>query len=165
MSSPFNKKIQKFCIFLLIFFMNRCIIEAITQEKRFIIMSTVREEIAKNLLYYRKKSGYTQKQLAEKLGVKNSAVSNWENGQNSIDIETLCKACEIFQITLNDMYGRFSDTDAYTAHERSVLAAYRNNPGMQSAVDKLLGIEDGGDIAEDMANTVKVTLAKSTTSK
>ena len=103
-------------------------------------MSTVREEIAKNLLYYRKKNGYTQKQLAEKLGVKNSAVSNWENGQNSTDIETLCKACEIFCVTLNDMYGRYSSAEEYTEHEKAVIFAYRSNPNMQSAVDKLLGV-------------------------
>lgn len=123
-------------------------------------MSTVREEIAKNLLYYRKKNGYTQKQLAEMLGVKNSAVSNWENGQNSIDIETLCKACDIFHITLNDMYGRFSDTDVCTLHERAVLMAYRNNPSMQSAVDRLLGVEEEGkDIAQDASATIRAGTA------
>lgn len=74
------------------------------------MMSTVRDEIAKNLLYYRKKSGLTQKELAEKLGVKNTAVSNWESGNNSIDIDTLFRACEIFEVTLNDMYGKYSST-------------------------------------------------------
>lgn len=43
-------------------------------------MGTVRDEIAKNLLFYRKKLGLTQKELSIKLGVKNSAVSNWEKG-------------------------------------------------------------------------------------
>ena len=71
-------------------------------------MATVKDEIAKNLLYYRKKSGLTQKELAAKLGVKNTAVSNWESGNNSIDIETLFSACEIFGVTLNDMYGKYS---------------------------------------------------------
>ncbi len=71
-------------------------------------MSTVKEEIAKNLLFYRKKAGFTQKELAAKLGVKNTAVSNWESGNNSIDIETLFAACEIFGVTLNDMYGKYS---------------------------------------------------------
>ena len=71
-------------------------------------MSTVRDEIAKSLLFYRKKCGLTQKELAEKLGVKNTAVSNWESGNNSIDIETLFLACEIFGVTLNDMYGKYS---------------------------------------------------------
>lgn len=72
-------------------------------------MSTVRDEIAKNLLFYRKKAGLTQKELAEKLGVKNTAVSNWESGNNSIDIETLFNACRIFGVSVNDMYGIYSN--------------------------------------------------------
>ncbi len=104
-------------------------------------MQTIREEIAKNLLYYRKKSGMTQKQLAELIGVKNTAVSNWESGNNSIDIDTLALACEIFGVTLNDMYGRYTPTeDTYTPHEKEVIVAYRNHPNMQEAVDTLLGI-------------------------
>ena len=126
------------------------------------------DTIGKRISEYRKKKNLKQDELAEMLGVKNSAVSNWENGQNSIDIETLCKACEIFHITLNDMYGRYSDTDVCTPHERAVLAAYRNNPGMQSAVDKLLGVEEeGADIAEDMSATIRAgaALPKSTAIK
>lgn len=61
--------------------------------------------VAQNIKIYRKKAGLTQKQLAELLGVKNTAVSNWENGQNSIDTEILFKFCKIFNITLNDVYG------------------------------------------------------------
>ncbi len=104
-------------------------------------MQTIREEIAKNLLYYRKKSGMTQKQLAELIGVKNTAVSNWESGNNTIDIDTLALAGEIFGVTLNDMYGRYTPTeDTYTPHEKEVIVAYRKHPNMQEAVDTLLGI-------------------------
>ena len=117
-------------------------------------MGTIKDEIAKNLLYYRKKFGYTQKQLAEMLGVKNSAVSNWENGQNAIDIETLVKACEIFGITINDMYGSSNEQIKMNSHEEKVILAYRNNPEMQSAVDKLLGIDDDEALIEDMGNTI-----------
>lgn len=82
-------------------------------------MGSIRDEISKNLLFYRKKSGMTQKELAEKLGVKNSAVSNWEKGVNSIDIETLFKACTIFEITVNDMYGLFSNNTVVIDEEVS----------------------------------------------
>lgn len=75
-------------------------------------MGTIRDEISKNLLYYRKKNGLTQKELADKLGVKNSAVSNWEKGLNSIDIETLFEACKVFNISINDMYGEYSNEPA-----------------------------------------------------
>lgn len=64
----------------------------------------IKEIIAKNLLYYRKKNKITQKELADKLGVKHNAISAWENGVNSIDIDTLFQICKIFGITVNDMY-------------------------------------------------------------
>ena len=64
----------------------------------------IKEIIAKNLLYYRKKNKITQKELADKLGVKHNAISAWENGVNSIDIDTLFQICQIFGITVNDMY-------------------------------------------------------------
>jgi transcriptional regulator with XRE-family HTH domain len=59
----------------------------------------------KNILFYRKKNKLTQKQLAEKIGVQNSAISNWENGTNSIDIETLFKVCEVLGISMNTVFG------------------------------------------------------------
>lgn len=90
-------------------------------------MAAVKDEIAKNLLYYRKKSGLTQKELAEKLGVKNTAVSNWESGNNSIDIETLFSACEIFGVTLNDMYGKYSpvfSSNSELSNDEELLIAH-----------------------------------------
>ena len=54
-------------------------------------MKTVKEELANNIRKYRKERGLTQKELADLVGVKNSAVSNWESGQNSIEIELLFK--------------------------------------------------------------------------
>lgn len=126
-------------------------------------MGSVRDEIAKNLLYYRKKKGYTQIKLAELLGVTSAAISNWEKGANSIDIDTLVKACNIFGATLNDMYGIYFDKEddsetkknpitikgkeltardlLFSDHERNLITAYRENPNMQEAVDRLLGID------------------------
>lgn len=107
-------------------------------------MSTVKEEIAKNLLFYRKKAGLTQKQFANMLGVKNTAVSNWESGNNSIDIETLFAACEVFGVTLNDMYGKYSTESSSSvqdlpADESQLLATYRalNNQGKEYILQTL----------------------------
>jgi Predicted transcriptional regulators len=74
-------------------------------------MPSIREEIAKNIRFHRKKNDYTQKDLAKKLGVTASAISNWETGDNSIDIDTLVLICDLFQVTLNDMYGVYCDSD------------------------------------------------------
>ena len=86
--------------------------------------NTVRETIAKNLLFYRKQHKMTQKELALQLGVRNSAISNWETGVNSIDIDTLVKACEIFGTTINDMYEAQSD-HTVTSSEMEHIKKYR----------------------------------------
>ena len=98
-------------------------------------MPTVKDEVAKNLLYYRKKNRMTQKHIAECLGVKHNAVSSWENGANSIDIELLFKICEIFKISVNDMYGIYSNSQAehFTKEEKELLRDYQmlNNQGKE----------------------------------
>lgn len=76
----------------------------------------IKEIVAKNLLFYRKKNKITQKQLAEQLGVKHNAISAWENGVNSIDIDTLFKVCKIFGVTVNDMYDMEEESSTKAAH-------------------------------------------------
>ena len=126
-------------------------------------MATVKEEIAKNLLFYRKKSGLTQKELAAKLGVKNTAVSNWESGNNSIDIETLFSACEIFGVTLNDMYGRYSASESSSAvlsqSEERLLSAFRslNQQGQEYIMQTISMAEQVYKNADCAANLEKQT--------
>lgn len=50
-----------------------------------------------NLKMYRKQNGFTQEQVAERLGVSRQAVAKWEKGESLPDIESV--------ITLADMYG------------------------------------------------------------
>ena len=76
----------------------------------------IKETVAKNLLFYRKKNKITQKELADQLGVKHNAISSWENGVNSIDIDTLFKVCKIFGVTVNDMYDMKEEPTTLAAH-------------------------------------------------
>jgi len=62
-------------------------------------MENVKEIIAKNLVYLRKKSKMTQQQLAEKLNYSDKAISRWEHAETLPDIETLCKVCDIFGVS------------------------------------------------------------------
>ncbi len=54
-----------------------------------------------NLKLYRKQSGMTQEQVAEKLGVSRQAVAKWESGESLPDIENI--------IALSDLYGTSVD--------------------------------------------------------
>jgi transcriptional regulator with XRE-family HTH domain len=105
-------------------------------------MGNVRDEIAKNILYYRKKAGMTQKELADAVGAKKSSVSNWELAQNSPDIDTFVKVCTVLGVSVSDVFGVYSSKyESITPHERTMLDAYRARPEMQEAVDTLLGIK------------------------
>ncbi len=54
-----------------------------------------------NLKLYRKQNGFTQEQVAERLGVSRQAVAKWERGESLPDIENV--------IALSDMYGTTVD--------------------------------------------------------
>lgn len=63
------------------------------QRRKVIYMTTtsdkqLKENIQKNLIFYRKKMKKTQKDLAAALGVSAAAISSWECGNNSPDIDT-----------------------------------------------------------------------------
>ena len=105
-------------------------------------MGEVRNEIAQKLLYYRKLKGITQRQLADRIGVKHNSISACEKGTNAIDIEVLYRICCVLDITISDIYGRFgnsgNETLSYT--ERQIVESYRQQPEMQLAVRRVLDI-------------------------
>lgn len=55
---------------------------------------------------YRRKLNITQESLAQKLGVTNQAVSKWESDQCCPDVMLLPKIADVFEITLDALFGR-----------------------------------------------------------
>ena len=51
----------------------------------------------------RKKKKITQGQLAEKLGVTQGAVSQWENGLSFPDVRLLVKLSEVLDCTVDEL--------------------------------------------------------------
>jgi transcriptional regulator with XRE-family HTH domain len=101
----------------------------------------------KKILLYRKKKGYNQKELADRLGIGATTVSGWERGAYTPDIDTLFVICRLLGVTLNDMFGidEFSDANALTVTgiERDIVLAYRKADGIGKAmVLRALGIEE-----------------------
>ena len=107
----------------------------------------LKENIQKNLAFYRKKKGYNQKELADRLGIGATTVSGWERGAYTPDIDTLFVICRLLGVTLNDMFGidEFSDANALTVTgiERDIVLAYRKADDIGKAmVLRALGIEE-----------------------
>ncbi len=51
----------------------------------------------------RKQKSLTQQELAEKLNVTRSAISNWEVGRNYPDLDLIIQISELFGITLDQL--------------------------------------------------------------
>ncbi len=63
------------------------------------------EIIGKNIASYRKLKGMTQKQLADQVGVVDTAISNWENGKRTIAYESLLKIASVLETPIESLTG------------------------------------------------------------
>ena len=99
-----------------------------------------REEIANVLKSLRINTGLTQAQAAEKIGRKQQTLASWETGQSQPDANTLFLLCNLYNASIDEAFGFKTKRRTITNQESALLDAYRANPQMQSAVDRLLGI-------------------------
>lgn len=60
-------------------------------------------KIGKYIAGLRKKNGWTQQQLADKIGVTNKTISRWENGNYMPDIEMLQILSRIFDVSIHEL--------------------------------------------------------------
>jgi len=63
----------------------------------------LKTQIGANIALYRKRTGLTQAELAEKLNYSDKAISKWERGESIPDVLTMVKLAEQFEITVNDL--------------------------------------------------------------
>lgn len=57
--------------------------------------------IGDNIRYLRKRSGYSQEQLARKLNIKQASVSNWESGKTIPDTKYFPLLMQIFDVPMD----------------------------------------------------------------
>lgn len=69
-------------------------------------------EIADRLCAYRKQHGFSQEELAEKLGVSRQAVSKWERAEASPDTDNLIALADVYGITLDALLHEDPQTQA-----------------------------------------------------
>lgn len=103
-----------------------------------------REYIAKALKRLREQSGLTADEVGALVGKSGKTVNAWENNRGQPDAEMLMLLCDIYKV--DNILAEFNPSLPHndiilSEHEKTLITAYRSNPAMQSAVDKLLGIE------------------------
>lgn len=59
--------------------------------------------LSEKLYACRRRSGLSQEQLAERIGVTRQAISKWELGSSTPELENLLALCDCFGITLDEL--------------------------------------------------------------
>ena len=72
--------------------------------------------IEERIFNIRERIGYTQEELAKKLGVSRSLVNNWENGYANISLKQLIKLAYIYQVPIDYLLGIIKEIDNYDYH-------------------------------------------------
>ena len=79
--------------------------------------------IEKFIAQERKRKGYTQKQLSEKLGISDKTVSKWETGNGFPEVSLLLPLCSELDITVNELLSgeRVSEEDYRRKAEENMV--------------------------------------------
>ncbi|MEG0376021.1 MAG: helix-turn-helix transcriptional regulator, partial [Raoultibacter sp.] len=93
-------------------------------------------EIAQRLAELRRDKGYSQEELAEKLGLSRQAVSKWERAESSPDTGNLVALAKLYGVTLDELL-RFDDEIEedmlFETQDRSVSAEAKAQEAAEKA--------------------------------
>lgn len=62
--------------------------------------------LSENMKLIRLRAGMSQSQLADKLCVSRNQINNYENAISLPSVEWLCRFCDYFQISMDEVVGR-----------------------------------------------------------
>lgn len=110
---------------------------------------------SENLIKLRKNLGYTQQQVAAKLGIDRTTYTKYETGVSEPSFEMLIRLSQLLGISLDELFGAPVDdrlsvsvsdnsADKLSPDEQQLLAAYRslNGERKQRAIDDLKNMNE-----------------------
>ena len=90
-------------------------------------MENLKTIVANNLVLLRKKFGYKQSEVAEKLNYSDKTISKWENAEMLPSVENLVELCKLYNVTLDEITKEIEDEvniktqkDKYRASKLSI---------------------------------------------
>ena len=77
----------------------------------------------------RKKAGYSQTELGNKLNLSKSTISMYEHGERSPDRETMIRISELFNVSMDYLYEKEAPAEPeLTEAEAALIALFRQIP-------------------------------------
>lgn len=137
--------------------------------------------LADKIITLRKKNGWSQEELAEKVGVSRQAISKWESAQSVPDLDKILRMSEIFGVTTDFLLKDEMETEEYTGstehdsplrsvsmEDANAYLAFKRSAAVKIAFGVLLciispvclivlaGLADAGTMTEVVASAVGV---------
>jgi len=72
-------------------------------------MDDSKKILGERLKIAREKKGLKQNRVAQSLGIHNSTLAKYESGDREVDIDTLKKLAELYDVTVDWLSGRTND--------------------------------------------------------
>lgn len=87
----------------------------------------------------REVKGFTQQEVADKVGKKKNSISNWEMGIARPDVDTLAKLCKLYGVSPDSLFEEFDDIEdkqnEFKEDEQKLIESFRKlNPLLQEYV-------------------------------
>lgn len=89
-----------------------------------------------NLKIFRKKSGYTQEQIAEKIGVSRQAIAKWENGDAMPDVENIIALADVYEVTVDSLVRNVAAAGGASSEKQHMFGLVRVNDKGQITLPK-----------------------------
>jgi transcriptional regulator with XRE-family HTH domain len=91
--------------------------------------------LSEKILLLRKQKGFSQEQLAERLGISRQAVSKWESGQAVPDIDKIINISDLFNVSTDYLLKDKTETI-----EERTMSCPKVEPQKRLSVQKIVGI-------------------------
>lgn len=101
----------------------------------------------------REEKGYSQEQLARKLGVRQSTVGMWENGRNKPKNEKLERLANIFDVSTDYLLGRNDQREMRITQNKGVKIPVIGEIRAGIPLSAIQEVEDYEEISESLART------------
>lgn len=103
---------------------------------------------AENFSAYLKVRGISQSEFSRLFGVKANTVNQWANGKREPDLDTVCKICILFDVSLDEMIGYNKTIRKHkTGVLREIIGGNSNFQREQAQITKKM-FEEGKTIIE-----------------
>ena len=80
-----------------------------------------------NLKLLRHQYGYTQEQIAEKLGVSRQTIAKWERGECLPDIENVIALADIYEVTIDSLVRNMAADSGKGGEKKHMFGVTRVN--------------------------------------